>query len=161
MQSFPAKDIERIEILTTPPAQFKAVGVAGVINIITRKSRARGASGALMGSAGNGGRYVLGADGSYNSGPIAASVGAGYRQDYRERHVQSRVLAPAPSSGQLIDNQNAINERIRREVPTVKGAIQYALNDRQSIGGSASWADRGGLRTYTQLDGTPAPPGGE
>src|SRR5258708_6960635 len=37
LQSIPAADIERIEVLTTPPAQFKADGAAGVINIITRK----------------------------------------------------------------------------------------------------------------------------
>src|SRR5262249_1438995 len=34
LQSIPASDIESIEILTTPPAQFKAEGAAGVINII-------------------------------------------------------------------------------------------------------------------------------
>ncbi|MHB8477731.1 MAG: TonB-dependent receptor plug domain-containing protein, partial [Steroidobacteraceae bacterium] len=45
LQSIPAKDIERIEILTTPPAQFKADGAAGVINIITRKKRPEGGSG--------------------------------------------------------------------------------------------------------------------
>jgi len=37
LQSIPAKDIERIEVLTTPPPQFKADGAAGVINIILRK----------------------------------------------------------------------------------------------------------------------------
>lgn len=37
LQSIPAKDIVRIEVLTTPPAQFKADGVAGVISVITRK----------------------------------------------------------------------------------------------------------------------------
>ncbi|HET6326751.1 MAG TPA: TonB-dependent receptor plug domain-containing protein, partial [Planctomycetaceae bacterium] len=84
LQSIPAKDIERIEVLTTPPAQFKADGVAGVINIITRKTRQAGTSGSLQASGGSGGRYVLGADGSYSSGPLAASLSAGYRQDYRE-----------------------------------------------------------------------------
>src|SRR5260370_37770714 len=39
LQSIPAKDIERIEILTTAPAQFKAERAADVINIITRKKR--------------------------------------------------------------------------------------------------------------------------
>ena len=41
LQSIPASDIERIEILTTPPAQFKVEGAAGVINIITRKRGAK------------------------------------------------------------------------------------------------------------------------
>ena len=159
LQSIPAKDIERIEVLTTPPAQFKADGVAGVINIITRKEHPAGASGSLQASGGSGGRYVLGADGSYGSGPLAASLSAGYRQDYRERRVQSSVIAPDPASGLPIESGNSINERIRREVPTVKLSAEYAINERQSISGSASWSDRGGLRTYTQLTDSMAPGG--
>ena len=50
LQSIPAQDIERIEILTTPPAQFKADGAAGVINIITRKKRPGGTAGSLQAS---------------------------------------------------------------------------------------------------------------
>jgi outer membrane receptor protein involved in Fe transport len=159
LQSFPAQDIERIEILTTPPAQFKAEGAAGVINIITRKKRRRGTSGTLQASGGTGGRYVIGANGSYNSGPLSASATAGYRQDYRERRVESTVIAPDPASAELIVSGNSISELIRREVPTAKLAAEYAFNDRQSISGSASWADRGGLRTYTQFNESSTPDG--
>ncbi len=154
LQSIPAQDIERIEVLTTPPAQFKADGVAGVINIITRKGRRTGTSGSLQASGGSGGRYVLGAAGSYNSGPWSAALTAGYRADYRDRRVQSRVIAPDPISGALIESTNSISERVRREVPTVKLSTEYAFNDRQSLSGSISWGDRGGLRTYTQLTGS-------
>lgn len=154
LQSIPAKDIERIEVLTTPPPQFKADGAAGVINIILRKKRSAGLTGSLQGSLGSGGRSVLGAEGSYNSGPLTTSITAGYRQDHRDRHVQSDVLARDPATGLLTDSKNLINEKIRREVPTVALTAEYALNNRQSISGSASWADRGGLRTYTQLDGS-------
>jgi outer membrane receptor protein involved in Fe transport len=159
LQSIPATDIERIEVLTTPPAQFKADGVAGVINIITRKGRKAGTSGSLQASGGSGRRYVLGAGGSHRSGPLAVSATAGFRQDYRQRRVESSVIAPDPTSGQLIDSSNSISERIRREVPTVKLSAEYALNDRQSVSGSASWADRGGLRTYTQFTESSAPAG--
>ena len=82
LQSIPAKDIERIEVLTTPPAQFKADGAAGVINIITRKNHPEGESGSIQASHGSGGRSVFGVDGSYKSGPLAVSAAAGYRQDY-------------------------------------------------------------------------------
>ena len=66
LQSIPAKDIERIEILTTPPAQFKADGAAGVINIITRKQRPEGAR-ARSRPAGAAADAGVGADGSYSS----------------------------------------------------------------------------------------------
>lgn len=160
LQSIPAKDIERIEVLTNPPAQFKADGAAGVINIILRKKRSEGLTGTLQGSRGSSGRSVVGANGAYSSGPLTASVNAGYRQDYRHRLVQSDVVAADPATGLKTDTKDSIDERIRRATPTVGLAVEYALNDRQSISGSASWADRGGLRTYTQLDDRTAPSGG-
>src|SRR5579863_3318298 len=159
LQSIPAADIERIEVLTTPPAQFKADGAAGVINIITRKKRPEGAYGSAQASRGSGGRSVLGLDGSYNSGPLALSATAGYRQDYRHRFIQSDLTAPDPTTGQLVDNRSSIDERIRREVPTVRFSGEYALNDRQSFTSSASWADRGGLRTYMELNDGSTPGG--
>ena len=159
LQSIPANDIERIEILTTPPAQFKADGAAGVINIIMRKKRPEGGHGSVQASRGSGGRSVLGADGSYKSGALAVSASAGYRQDYRHRFTQLDLVAPDSTTAQLIDNKSSIDERIRREIPTVRLSGEYALNERQSFSGSASWADRGGLRTYTELNDSSTPSG--
>jgi outer membrane receptor protein involved in Fe transport len=159
LQSIPAKDIDRIEVLTTPPAQFKADGAAGVINIITRKQRPEGGFGSVQASHGSGGRLVAGADGSYKSGPIRVSATAGYRQDYRHRFTQSDLVAPDSTSGQPIDNRSSIDERIHREVPTVRLSGEYALNGTQSFTSSASWDDRGGLRTYTERNGGSTPSG--
>jgi outer membrane receptor protein involved in Fe transport len=159
LQSIPARDIERIEVLTTPPAQFKADGAAGVINIITRKQRPEGESGSLQGSLGSGGRSVVGADGSYSSQQLTASATAGYRQDFRQRLIQSDVLAPDPSTALLLDSKSSISERVRRAVPTVGLSAGYTLNDRQSISGSVHWGERGGLRTYTQLNDSSTPSG--
>jgi outer membrane receptor protein involved in Fe transport len=159
LQSIPAKDIERIEVLTTPPAQFKADGAAGVINIITRKQRPEGVSGSVQGSLGSGGRSVVGADGSYSTGKLTASASAGYRQDYRQRLIQSDVLALDPATALLLDSKSSISERIRRAVPTLGLSAEYELNDRQSVSGSLRWADRGGLRTYTQLNDSSTPSG--
>src|SRR5579863_2328532 len=158
LQSIPASDIERIEVLTTPPAQFKADGAAGVINIITRKRRPQGAAGSVQGSLGSGGRSVVGADGSYSSAALTTSASASYRQDYRQRLTQSDVVAPDPTSGQLLNSTSSINERIRRAVPAVGLSAEYALSERQSVSGSVHWDERGGLRTYTELDTSTTPP---
>lgn len=152
LQAIPASDIERIEVLTTPPAQFKAAGAAGVINIITRKQRARGASGALQGSRGDGGRSAVAANGSYGGTRFTGSFSAGYRQDYRQRLAQSEVIGPDPATGVVLDSRDQISERIRRNVPSAGLSGEYQLNDRQSVAAAASWYGRGGLRTYTQTD---------
>ena len=158
LQSLPAKDIERIEVLTTPPAQFKADGAAGVINIITRKKHPAGLAGSVQGSLGSGGRSVVGANTSYRSGPLTTSVTAGFRHDYRQRLLDSNLRAPDPTTAQVLENDSSLNEKIRRQVPTAALSTEYALDDRQSVSGSMTWAERGGLRTYTQLNesGTPS-----
>ncbi len=159
LQSIPAKDIERIEVLTTPPAQFKADGAAGVINIITRKHRPEGAAGSLQGSLGSGGRSVIGADGSYSAGGLTASASAGYRQDFRQRLIQSDVVAPDPATAQPLTSTSSLDERVRRAVPVLGLSAEYALNARQAVSASVHWDQRGGLRTYTELDASSTAPG--
>ena len=153
LQSISARDVERIEVLTTPPAQFKAEGAAGVINIVTRKRAARrSASGSLQGSLGDGGRWLIGGDGSYGGKQFTASVTAAFREDYRLRTVQSEVIGPDPTSGQVLTSRDHATQDMRRNVPSVSFSAAYDPNDRQSLSASASWLSRGGLRTYTQYD---------
>ncbi len=152
LQSISAMNIDRIEVITTPPAQFKADGAAGVINIITRKQRPMGLAGSVQGSLGSGGRSVLGASSSYSSGPLTVSASAGFRHDYRARLIESDVRAPDPVTAQLLDSKSVLQERISREVPSARLSSEYALDDRRSLSASVSWSERGGLRRYTQLD---------
>ena len=153
LQSISAKDIERIEILTTPPAQYKAEGAAGVINIITRKRRAKEvASGSLQGSLGDGGRSLVSANGNYGGKRFSTSLNAGYREDYRQRTVESEVTGSDPTTGQVLVSRNRIGEHDIRNIPSIDFSSEFDPNDRQSLSGSASWTRRGGLRTYTQVD---------
>ena len=159
LQSIPAKDIERIEVITNPPAQYKADGAAGVINIITRKKRPSGLTGGVQGSLGSGGRSVAGANVGFGSGPLNASATATYRQDYRRRLTESELTAAEPAGVPPVDNQSSINETIHRMVPPVGLSLQYALNDRQTVSADVSRSGRAGLRTYTELNSSSTPPG--
>ncbi len=153
LQSISASDIERIEILTTPPAQFKAEGAAGVINIVTRRRAAReSASGSVTGSLGSGGRWLVAGNANYGSRQFTASLSAGYREDYRERTIQSVVTAPDPVTGQVLRSQDHADQIIRRNIPSVGFSTEYDPNEKQAISVSGNWLSHGGLRTYTQYD---------
>ncbi|RRB06441.1 outer membrane beta-barrel family protein [Larkinella rosea] len=50
LRTMPASSIERIEVITTPPAKYDAEGLAGIINIITHKNVDNGYSGTINAS---------------------------------------------------------------------------------------------------------------
>jgi iron complex outermembrane receptor protein len=47
LKSLPATEIDQIEIMTNPPARYDAAGNAGIINIKTKKNRAKGFNGSI------------------------------------------------------------------------------------------------------------------
>jgi hypothetical protein len=50
LRSIPAENVDRIEIITTPPARYDAQGNAGLINIVTKKASSAGFSGNISAS---------------------------------------------------------------------------------------------------------------
>ncbi len=52
LQSIPSSQIQRIEVMTTPPAKYQASGTGGIINIVLKKSKLEGYNGVLNLSAG-------------------------------------------------------------------------------------------------------------
>ena len=56
LQGMSADDIEKIELLSTPPAKYDAEGSAGLINIVLKKNRRKGTNGNLSVTGGYGWR---------------------------------------------------------------------------------------------------------
>jgi ferric enterobactin receptor len=86
LKSMPASSIERIEVITTPPAKYDGEGLAGIINIITFKKADNGSNGTInanhrfpVGGPGVGGSFTVkagkfgiatNAGGNLNSSPL-------------------------------------------------------------------------------------------
>jgi ferric enterobactin receptor len=78
LKSMPASSIERIEVITTPPAKYDGEGLAGIINIITYKKVDNGTNGSInmnqrfpVGGPGIGGNFTV------KSGKFGVATNAG------------------------------------------------------------------------------------
>jgi outer membrane receptor for ferrienterochelin and colicin len=154
LQSFPAANIERIEVITTPPPQYRAAGAAGVINIITRKGHQEGMAGSVRVSQGNDGRSVVSADSSYRSEKLSVSVNAGFRHDERQKLLESDVRSPLTPAAITLDSRSVLLEHSWRDVPSASANAEYARDEKDSLSGSFSWQRSGGPRNYTQTTTT-------
>lgn len=149
---FPAADIDRIEVMTNPPAQYKAEGSAGVINIITKKTRKAGFSGTANASLGDKRRFVTGLNVNYNTGRLKLSAGVSLRQEARVRLSTSDRAAVDPATGTTVLSHQMIDEHFLRHIPQVKLGAEYTLNDRQSLNLDWSHRELSGNRFFTQDD---------
>jgi iron complex outermembrane recepter protein len=57
LQQVPASIIDRIEVITNPSARYDAQGMAGIINIITKKDAKQGLNGSVTLGQGSNGKY--------------------------------------------------------------------------------------------------------
>lgn len=145
LMGFSAADIEQIEVITSPSAEFKPDGAGGIINIVTKKNRKRGATGQLQANLGNDSRHNGSVTGNYNSGAWDLSGSLGNRQDWRRRisdDSTGRRTAPAGLSHQVQDES--------KERWYGKGTVKYMPNDRQTVGLSLDYAHRNERRISTQ-----------
>ena len=140
--SLSAADIEQVEVMTSPSAEFKPDGTGGVINIVTRKNRKKGASGTLLANLGNGGRYNLNAAGSYNAGPLSLGGSIGVREDDRLRDTDNRTTAIDPGTGAATGTHQQLHEKTRPVITSGQANIDYALNDKQALGLSLNLSAR-------------------
>jgi outer membrane receptor protein involved in Fe transport len=153
LQQFPASEIDHIEVLTAPPAQYKAEGSGGVINIVTKKRRAAGTSGAGQFLIGDKRRYVFGLDGAENIGPLRLSGGVTLRRDAKERITDDNRITVDPVLGPQAGKEH-IDEQFRRFIPSAKGEIGYDFNAKQTLTASFSHRELTGDRYFDQSDQT-------
>jgi outer membrane receptor protein involved in Fe transport len=86
LQSLPASQIERVEVITNPSAAFNPEGSAGVINLITKKTATPGFGGSVRANVGSGGRQNGGLSVSRKDGDLTLSG------DLFARHESNKQL---------------------------------------------------------------------
>jgi outer membrane receptor protein involved in Fe transport len=131
LQNLPADQFERVEVITTPSAEFKPDG-AGIINLITKKVRKPGYSGSLRGTYGSEGRDTAGISGSYNSGKLTLSGDASLRRDPQKFQTVETRDGLNPTTG-LADSRNFGQARGHGRIVTGRAAADYDLDPKTRI----------------------------
>src|SRR5664279_1464140 len=88
LRSMPATDIDKIEVITTPPAKYDAEGLAGIINIITRKKLDEGYNVGVNARFNSVWGPGINLNGTYKKGKFGFSGYAGYNV----RHQQTNGI---------------------------------------------------------------------
>lgn len=81
LQQIPANLVDRIEVITSPSAEFRAEGSGGIINIVMRKEPSAPPSGIVRVNIGNQGRANASASGNVRLGHAALSGAYGEVRD--------------------------------------------------------------------------------
>jgi len=111
LQSIPADQIERIEVITNPSSKFEASGTAGILNIILKKNKGKGFNGTVTGSLGYLPRTNLNTNLSWRKGNLTwfLNGGGGYdkrKNTRRNNTTYYNVTDSYPYLEQTNDNKN-------------------------------------------------------
>lgn len=125
LASIPAAQIERIEIITAPGAQYDASGNTGLVNIVLKKSPEEGLYGQLrLGyEQASYGKGIAGGDFGYRKGRLSLSANGQYSRGANQ--ISERLRTPYPE--QVFD----VSDDYRR----TQKPLQYNINGSYRLGG--------------------------
>ena len=159
LQAMSSSDIDSVEVMNNPGAQYSSEGTAGIINLVMKKNRRPGGFGVATLTGGDDGRYNGGFTGSYNMGKLSFSGGLNFRHDSRIVHTGGDQERLDPTTGDIItDTQSHGVTNGQGNALSGNGSVDYAISDKDSIGAQLNYSHRnqGGntLADYAIYDAT-------
>lgn len=132
LQSMAATDIDSIEVMTNPSAQFGSEGSAGIINIVMRRDRKPGKTLQINTAVGNDDRYNAAVTGAYNTGKVTFQGGLTVRRDGRDSEGSAYQERLNGSSSTREDRTS--NSHNRGNNYGLTAGVEFNLNDNDTAG---------------------------
>ncbi len=134
LKSLPAENLLRIEVMTTPSAQYDATGNAGIINIVTKKSNRQGYALNLRAGAGTG-QFAQSTNGVVgNICTNAFNFFGGYTYNYNHTQLERTSYRTISNGGKVVNyDRRSIDPAIANNHSFKAGADWY-LNKGTTIG---------------------------
>lgn len=152
LSQMPADTIQRIEVITNPSTMYKPDGTAGIINIVLKKTRARGYSGSVRVTAGNGRRFGTNLSGNYNPGKYNLFGEFVLKQDDRVRVATDQRTFIDPATGQPVTTQTRTTEHGRPLSQIWRAGIEYNATKSDKLGEALTMDYRTFIRRAAELD---------
>ena len=151
LQSMASGDIDSIEVMTNPGAQFSSEGSGGIINLVMRKNRKPGNTGAVNANVGDG-RYNASLNGARNTGKYTISGGLNIRHD--ERPSRSGSVSENLVND-ITTEQSGASEGHNDNISANVG-LDYNLGDKDTLGTQIAYSrrelDSSSLDNYATYD---------
>ena len=143
LSAIPAEDIESVEVINNPGAQFgNEAGGGPIINLVMRRTRRPGGFGVVNANAGTAGRYNSALSGTYNTGAFGIQGGLNIRKDGRNsvgETVRDRV---DPLGGEVLHStQNGSSNGLNDNVGA-NAALTYNATAKDTLAASVSFQGR-------------------
>ncbi|KQC01735.1 outer membrane beta-barrel family protein [Pedobacter sp. Hv1] len=139
LQQLPANSIARIEVITNPSAKYKPDGTGGIINIVLKKNSKNGLNGGVTANIGNQERYNTSINLNYKPGKVNLFGSYSIKQDYRLRQTTNNRTQVDPTSRTSSYYQDEISASSRPFSNTATLGLEYAIDDKNTIGISGNY----------------------
>ncbi|MFC7345519.1 TonB-dependent receptor domain-containing protein [Chryseobacterium zhengzhouense] len=138
LQSIPADQIERIEVITNPSSKFEASGTAGILNIILKKSKKTGFNGSVIGTLGYLPQTNLNTNLSWRKGNLTwfLNGGGGYRES-KNTNRNNATFFNAANGGRTQTDQESITKNKNNNYNVSSGLV-YDISDKTSVNASGT-----------------------
>lgn len=139
LQSIPADQIDKIEVITNPSSKFEASGTAGILNIILKKNKKIGLNGSVTGTLGYLPQTNLNANLSLRKGNFTwfLNGGGGYRESKGTNKTNAYFTNPTIDKPTLEQHQESISKSQGRNYNASTGFL-YDISDKTSVNASGT-----------------------
>lgn len=160
LNSMSADDIEKIELLTTPPAKYDAEGSAGLINIVLKKDKRPGTKGSLSltGGYGWGEKATASLNLAHNTGKLDLHGSYSYVHDRSYQSVLGQGSEFTPVLGGATDFYFLGVTKPLENSHNASLGVELKTNPKRRIGGSINYNDSRNFENhFNQTDYTVLP----
>ncbi|QOL50113.1 outer membrane beta-barrel family protein [Massilia litorea] len=134
INALPAADLESVEVINNPGAQFGNEGGGGpILNLVMRRERTPGGFASVNANLGTEGRANLSSFGSYTTGRMSVQGGVYGRRDKRESTGDTVRERIDPATGAVARSTQASNSDTANDTVGMNASLSYNLGEKDVV----------------------------